>query len=393
VPVTLKNILELSSMSKMKLIAGGKGLDRVVTRPLVGHIDYSSEVYGGELLFITGAGFRADEGTLKSLISESSFNNLAGIAFSVPNDFCPVIEQKVLDFADSLTFPLFQIPWDSILSEITKDMLGFIRGYENEDKTISTLMDTILSAREEEFDTVRTRMARMGFPGNCAYQAALVRLTKPQPAVPEDAKRKDYLHLFVRALVDSRYSGAITMSRLDEIVVFAPVAGGKSVLNELAAIQDAVITRFPGIHLHIGVGKPVAVTGLGRSLAEAEAALKRPVEQKTAASSPGMFGLFYDALDFEEMESFCDRNIGKLIDYDKLNGSSLVRTIEVYFENKFNLSRTAKELRIHRNSLMYRLRRIDEILGRKLDDPYVLLDVVNSVYIKKAMLQEPRATG
>lgn len=380
-------------MRKMKLIAGRKGLDRVVTRPLVGHIDYSSEVYGGELLFITGAGFRADEGTLKSLISESSFNNLAGIVFSVPSDSFPVIEQKVLDFADSLTFPLFQIPWDSILSEITKDMVDFIRSYESEDSTIAALMEAILSAQDADFPAVKNRMARLGFSNSCAYQAVLFRLTKPQSAVSDDVKRRSYVHLFVRALFDSRYTGAMSMSRQDEVLVFAPVTGGKNGISELAAIQDAVITRFPGIHLHVGMGKPAAVHDLRKSLTQAETALKSPGTQNKAVSSPGMFGLFYDTLDFEEMETFCDRNIGRLIDYDRLNGSELVRTIEVYFENKFNLSRTAKDLLIHRNSLMYRLRRIDEILGRKLDDPYVLLDVVNSVYIKKAMLGAPQATG
>lgn len=380
-------------MSKCRLIAGSKGLDRVVTRPLVGHIDYTSDQSGGELLFITGAGFRADEGTLKSLISESSFKHMAGIVFSVPNDHFPVIEQKVLDFADSLTFPLFQIPWDTILSEITQDLLSFIRGCENEDKTVAELMETILSTDGEELPAVLARMARLGFSNNCAYQAALVRMSKSQPSAPVNPKQQGYLHLFVRSMIEGRCAGTLTMSRQDEIVVFAPVLGGGRIETALAAIRDAAITRFPGVHLQIGSGSPASVSGLAKSLVQAEAAFKTPDSKKQDSAISGMFSLFYGAIDYEEMQNFCDKNIGKLIDYDRLNGSELVHTIEVYFGNKFNLSRTAKDLLIHRNSLMYRLRRIEEIIGRKLNDPYALLDVVNSVYLKKAMLKDPRATG
>jgi len=38
----------------------------------------------------------------------------------------------------------------------------------------------------------------------------------------------------------------------------------------------------------------------------------------------------------------------------------LVKTIEAYFENNLSISKTAKELSIHRNTLLYRLERIEE---------------------------------
>lgn len=385
VPVTLKDVLELPPMGKAKVIAGRKGLSQVITRPIIGHIDYTSEVFGGELLFIVGNGFRADEGTLKSLISESNFNGLSGIVFSVPSDYFPAIDENVISFAESLEFPLFQIPWNSNLTEIAGSIESLIKSRSDEDELLHTLMEKIMCTDDDETGEIKKRIESLGYNSSCAYQACIVKISRPQGYMSDDVNHMNYVHLYIRNLIEKRCAGSMTMSRRDDIVVFAPIFGGKKIVSELAGIRDLVITHFPGIHLGIGIGKPTGgIEFLKRSLIEAEKSFKNRYEQR--ASEYGMLNLFYSAFNINEVEVFCDKNIGKLIDYDKLNGSELIRTVEVYYENKFNLSRTAKELMIHRNSLMYRLRRIEEITGRSLDDPYVLLDVINSIYINKAML-------
>ena len=53
--------------------------------------------------------------------------------------------------------------------------------------------------------------------------------------------------------------------------------------------------------------------------------------------------------------------------------------------NGFNVGKTAEALYIHRNSLQYRLRKIEEILEMTLDDSMEYLDLVNCILIKKLM--------
>lgn len=57
-----------------------------------------------------------------------------------------------------------------------------------------------------------------------------------------------------------------------------------------------------------------------------------------------------------------------LANYDRERGSGLVRTLTVYFETGTNASKTSERLYLHRNSLLYRLERIQELTGLDLRD-------------------------
>lgn len=58
-----------------------------------------------------------------------------------------------------------------------------------------------------------------------------------------------------------------------------------------------------------------------------------------------------------------------LVNYDLKRGSGLVRTLMVYFETGSNASETADRLFLHRNSLRYRLERIQTITELDLREP------------------------
>ena len=51
----------------------------------------------------------------------------------------------------------------------------------------------------------------------------------------------------------------------------------------------------------------------------------------------------------------------------------------------FNVGKTAEALYIHRNSLQYRLKKIEEILEVDLEDSMEYLDIVNCILVKRLM--------
>ena len=57
-----------------------------------------------------------------------------------------------------------------------------------------------------------------------------------------------------------------------------------------------------------------------------------------------------------------------LLDYDLKHGTELVKTLEVYFNNCRNSVNTARDLFIHRNTLLYRLEQISKILDLDLNN-------------------------
>jgi DNA-binding PucR family transcriptional regulator len=58
-----------------------------------------------------------------------------------------------------------------------------------------------------------------------------------------------------------------------------------------------------------------------------------------------------------------------LVEHDRQRRSDLVRTLRVYFATGANASEAADRLFLHRNSLLYRLERIQRLTGLDLRDP------------------------
>ena len=79
--------------------------------------------------------------------------------------------------------------------------------------------------------------------------------------------------------------------------------------------------------------------------------------------------VLYALRDAPELRQFCDQSLGALIEYDRRTSQNLVATLEAFFACHGNLSQTAVRLQLHRNSLLYRIGRIQEVGAIDLEDP------------------------
>ena len=85
------------------------------------------------------------------------------------------------------------------------------------------------------------------------------------------------------------------------------------------------------------------------------------------------------------MKAYCDKLIIPLIEYDVTNGSELLGTLECYLNHEMNLQDAAQAMYIHKNTLKYRLQKIQEILGVKLKDTTVIASIKLALKIRKIL--------
>ena len=83
-----------------------------------------------------------------------------------------------------------------------------------------------------------------------------------------------------------------------------------------------------------------------------------------------------------QLQAFVDETLGPLLDSDSRSNSALMETLEGFFRYNGNLSETARAMHLHRNSLLYRLGRIEELLGRSLEDPELRLSLQIALKIR-----------
>lgn len=64
-----------------------------------------------------------------------------------------------------------------------------------------------------------------------------------------------------------------------------------------------------------------------------------------------------------------------MYDHDQLHGTSYMLTLENYFINNLNVTETSKAMFLHRNTLIYRIEKIKEILNLDLKHSEELLRI------------------
>lgn len=57
--------------------------------------------------------------------------------------------------------------------------------------------------------------------------------------------------------------------------------------------------------------------------------------------------------------------------YDRANGTNLRDIMFYYLMNDRNIARTSGEMFLHRNTLIYKIKKIEELIGESMDDPYL----------------------
>jgi DNA-binding PucR family transcriptional regulator len=95
----------------------------------------------------------------------------------------------------------------------------------------------------------------------------------------------------------------------------------------------------------------------------------------------GPYGLLLQASSREDLERFAREALAPIIDHDRQHGAELLATLRVYLEEDRVQRRTAERCFIHVNTVVYRMNRIERLLGRSLADPGVVFDLTLALRI------------
>ncbi len=99
----------------------------------------------------------------------------------------------------------------------------------------------------------------------------------------------------------------------------------------------------------------------------------------------GVYQLILSLSEKDKLGDFCEDTLGSLMDYDMRQNADLIKTMEAFFNCHGNLSQTAESLIVHRNTLLYRMNRINEIAGIDLNRPETRLALHLALTIRRLL--------
>lgn len=230
------------------------------------------------------------------------------------------------------------------------------------------LVEGLLLARGDD-DGEAARWARhLGYDDSCSH--AVLTISLAADGRPED-------HAVVENVLARVAGDVIVAARPDEVVAVVPAAD-----RSTGAIERAGSVAARCIADLRKRGLAVGAVGIGNECRPAVEIARSYSEARRAAAAgerlgePGAVTRFADLgihrlllrfPDVGELRAFGREVVGRLIDEEEATGMKYLTTLSVYFDENSSPSRTAQRLHVHPNTVSYRIRRIEEITGLRLD--------------------------
>jgi purine catabolism regulator len=203
------------------------------------------------------------------------------------------------------------------------------------------------------------------------------------------------LETIINSVVSIQHAEALVWQREreNEVLVFHATDDKDpvSASMRLAKLFSGEIQRqYPGAKVALGVGQAAHDISTWRtSYRDAVQALDLAMRLQTDTplyiGDLGVYQLILGLSDREKLLGFCERTLGPLLDYDMRQHADLIKTLEAFFSCHGNLSQTAEMLIVHRNTLLYRMNRINEIAQIDLDRPEIRLALHLALTVRRLL--------
>jgi purine catabolism regulator len=203
------------------------------------------------------------------------------------------------------------------------------------------------------------------------------------------------LETIINSVVSVQHAAALVWQREreNEVLVFHATEDKESVnaSMRLAKLFTLEIQRqYPGAKVGLGLGQAAHDISTWRSsyrdaVQALDLAMRLQTDTPLYIGDLGVYQLILSLSDREKLLSFCERTLGPLLDYDMRQHADLIKTLEAFFTCHGNLSQTADMLIVHRNTLLYRMNRINEIAQIDLNRPETRLALHLALTVRRLL--------
>lgn len=248
---------------------------------------------------------------------------------------------------------------------------------DSSSQALNAVLTRALNDKTADYLSVSRRLSELGWQTEHDYCCVLLSLRGPETVQKASAHRRICNYL------ENILTSSCALIHNNDIVLFVNLSLSKLTPEELSLqllpfLRDSSLNagfsrRMKG-HLNLRRQYLQARIALSTGLRQAPEEFLHPfnrisfryILEQASRKLPGYM--------------LCDENLLLLKEHDDSTGSGYMETLRLYLDNHCNVVQTARELSIHRSTLLYRLEKIKEILSFSLDDPEHLLYLRLSFY-------------
>jgi sugar diacid utilization regulator len=404
--ISVKDILKLDSLKKINLLGGEAGLEKCIEWIYVAEcfenpLDGVKWLQGGEIIFITGVGIKDNTSLLLDFIKGINEKNGAGLVVNI-GPYIKGISREAIELANKLEFPLFSLPWEVKLVEVSREISNAIVLSRIEENSLSHFLSNILFGDGIlEGDAIQ-KAAYFGYnlTGECCICVIdidgfekYLKLNNLDDEV-SISKIKIIFRKMVQDILEKHALKVPIIDKDDAVIFFT--RSEENCMNRLERalkeIKETVKKRLDGLSVSVGIGNSYKdLKMMKESLNEAELAIQSAKCQGlddtiTKYKDIGIYGLLFSIKNRSILENYYLDILGPISNSENKE-SNLIEILETYLNENCNITVTAEKLFIHRNTLKYKIKKIEELLKCDLHNFNDCIKVKIALYVNKVLMK------
>lgn len=352
---------------KLTIHGGRSGLGNAASWVyLAEDITNISFLKGGELIITTGL-FTQSGVTLRQFIRTLAACNCSGILLNTGKyihveDIAP----EIIEFCDKNGLPIFTMPWEIFLVDIMQDLCRMFLQASHKFDSLSAAFQNAIYQTPVPDNILRT-INQFGFATQGKYRVIGIRHLHETTTVTSSLNSYNLkYHLFehdnMQILICDMDQKSLSLEEMTKLLCYYD--------NITLGISDVAYSLA-----EIGVYYRHARF----SLVAAEY-WKRPYVQ---FDELGLLQLLFSTSEPALLESIYRNYLGKIEKYDEEHNTDYLNTLQIFMLSDCNLLETASRMHTHRNTIVYRIRKIKDLLNSELDNSLIKFNLMMAFYIRE----------
>lgn len=382
--VNVQKLYESVKDSKITLISGSQGLKRTVRWV---HITENKEICsflkGEEIVLITGVALNKNN-DLISLVKTVVQSGASGVILNL-GPYIQSVDPEIIELCEEKQVPLFTAPWDVYMAEIIQKFCLIITLEDKREVELSAaIKNAILFPKQKELYMTYLHNYYVDINGD--YTVMLINIENDHGDNALSNKK-----ILIRQIESISYNlgweSIILELNEDILILFNGKFDEDKIDNCYKEIEENCTIIRLNKDVYCGIGnKYSGIANIYKSYNQAKSVITikkmgRFIVKSNLYKDLGLYKIALIINDKDEMNSFVNDSIGDILKYDKINNSNLEQVLRTYLKNNGSVKDTAEELFVHRNTVNYKIKKIDKILNVDLSDYESICNIIVALKI------------
>ncbi|PRR84495.1 PucR family transcriptional regulator [Clostridium vincentii] len=348
---------------QMKLLAGHKGLNNLVEWVhIIEDDDASKFLHGQEVVFTSGILNNCDGWLLEYAKKLYSVGTSAFVVNIGPHT--KLIPDDVINYCNSVYMPLYTIPWETRMVDVTRDICYRIMQKEQVEISIGTTIKNIIF-KIGDLETLILQMERYGYLRDSKFSFIVMSFENEKDKHKNEEFNINKIKMYAERIARSIHELYISFS-YNECWVLVLVNYSDYDIQNFVNIffknwNDSLWKVYMGIS-----GNESGIKMQAENFNNAFTAMtigRKKDKQVVFSDKLDIYKLLLNTKNKDVLKEYYDDTLGKLEKYDKENNTDLISFLYVYLNNNGSQSSVAEKQYIHRNTVNNQLKKIEKITG------------------------------